>query len=959
MKTGIKPGRVFQSNWVGYVVAIGAVALATWFKEMAQPNVIPADVPILYIIAIVPIAIFFGLGPAILTCVLSALAYNYYFISPTNSFTWSISEAPILAIFLAVGAIISLLESNLKKKREEADTEVVVRKQAEAELVKYRDHLEELVQQRTAELEAEIVKGLKIEEALRGSEERWSTTLASIGDAVIATDAVSRITFMNSVAEGLTGWSLGEVSGAPVSKVFNIVNEFTRQTVENPVGRVLREGIIVGLANHTILIRKDGTEIPIDDSGAPIRNREGKSVGVVLIFRDITERKKADRALSESRDQLDLALSSAKMGTFIWDIINNKRIWDKNVHRLMGTKADSFSGRAEEFLAIVHPEDRLKVQANLDRAIETTIYDTEYRVIWPDGSIHYIAARGKVHRDNAGHAIRMTAICWDTTERKKAEEELFRANRELLAIYECNKAMVRAIDEEGLLKDVCSIMCDVAGYRMAWVGMVEHNHDKSVRPVAWGGAENGYLAKSAITWADTERGRGPTGLAARTGKTSFFQDFNTEPLASPWREAALDRGFHSSIAIPLFDVNGSVLAVFTLYADRPNSFIPAEVELLENLAEDLAFGIRVLRERAMHQQAEEALRDSEEKLRLHAENSPLAIVEWDADFIVTRWAGAAEAMFGWKASETIGRPIADLNMIYKPDIPIVEATMVKLTDGVSRTVTSSNRNVTKDGRIIWCTWYNSVLYDSGGKMMSVMSEVEDVTEHRRIDQAKDEFISLVSHELRNPLTVILGSVQTALSPGLSADEIKFLLQNAAEGGHSMEQIIANLLELSRYQANRLTLAREQVDVALLAQKAVERVKLFHPLHRYYFDIDSKFPLVSADPVRIELILYNLVENAAKYSPHESEIRVKIERGEKGVAISVKDQGIGVPAERISELFEPFQRLVDQSEHAKGLGLGLVVCKRLVEAHGGKIWAESAAHKGSTFYFTLPLGERLS
>ena len=126
---------------------------------------------------------------------------------------------------------------------------------------------------------------------LRQSEERFTTTLASIGDAVIATDVEGGITFMNAVAEDLTGWTLAEATGRPVTEVFNIINEHTRREVESPVAKVLREGTIVGLANHTILVKKDGAEIPIDDSGAPIRDRDGKTMGVVLVFRDITHRK--------------------------------------------------------------------------------------------------------------------------------------------------------------------------------------------------------------------------------------------------------------------------------------------------------------------------------------------------------------------------------------------------------------------------------------------------------------------------------------------------------------------------------------------------------------------------------------------------------------------------------------------------------------------------------------------
>ena len=155
-----------------------------------------------------------------------------------------------------------------------------------------REQAEEAIRELNQTLEQRIV-GRTI--ALAASEQRWATTLASIGDAVIATDLSGRITFMNRVAEELTGWTLPEASTKPVADVFHIMNEHTRNRVEDPVAKVLKEGAIVGLANHTILARKDGTEVPIDDSGAPIRDREGKALGVVLVFHDITDRKRMDQ----------------------------------------------------------------------------------------------------------------------------------------------------------------------------------------------------------------------------------------------------------------------------------------------------------------------------------------------------------------------------------------------------------------------------------------------------------------------------------------------------------------------------------------------------------------------------------------------------------------------------------------------------------------------------------------
>jgi PAS domain S-box-containing protein len=267
-------------------------------------------VPILYFLAIVPTAIFFGLGPSLTVCILSFLAYDYYFLPPIHQINFNIDQAPIMVIFLLVGVLFSYLASNLRRQNQVALKEIASRTQTEAELIKYRDHLEELVKQRTSELEKanlqlkdEINEHKKDEEALRQSEERWATTLASIGDGVIATDILGRVTFMNTVAQDLTGWKAGEANQKPIAEVFNIVNETTRQKAENPVDKVLQLGIICSLANHTILIQKDGAEISIDDSGAPIKDAQDVTTGVVLVFRDITERRKAEILLHQVEER--------------------------------------------------------------------------------------------------------------------------------------------------------------------------------------------------------------------------------------------------------------------------------------------------------------------------------------------------------------------------------------------------------------------------------------------------------------------------------------------------------------------------------------------------------------------------------------------------------------------------------------------------------------------------------
>lgn len=176
---------------------------------------------------------------------------------------------------------------------------------------KRKDEISELshsFNKMTANLKEVTASKTDLEQAqvsLRESEQRWSTTLASIGDAVIAIDLSGKITFMNYVAEELTGWKLMEVSKKSMKTVFNIINEQTRKEAENPINRVLNEGVVVGLANHTVLVQKDGSEIPIDDSAAPIKDKDGETTGVVLVFRDITERKKAEEALKLRTEELE------------------------------------------------------------------------------------------------------------------------------------------------------------------------------------------------------------------------------------------------------------------------------------------------------------------------------------------------------------------------------------------------------------------------------------------------------------------------------------------------------------------------------------------------------------------------------------------------------------------------------------------------------------------------------
>ena len=170
-------------------------------------------------------------------------------------------------------------------------------------------------------------------------------------------------------------------------------------------------------------------------------------------------------------------------------------------------------------------------------------------------------------------------------------------------------------------------------------------------------------------------------------------------------------------------------------------------------------------------------------------------------------------------------------------------------------------------------------------------------------------------------------------------------------------MLGNLLELSRAQAERLVLHAEAIDVKKVIQDAVEGVKRQTSAHQFVVSAPRKLPQVYADPLRLERILYNLLENAVKYSPQGGEIKVSVKSDEEQLVIGVSDQGVGISAADQAKLFAPFQRLEEtRPGGARGVGLGLLVCQRLVEAHGGRIWVESKPGRGSSFFFTLPLNQ---
>lgn len=260
------------------------------------------------------------------------------------------------------------------------------------------------------------------ERELAAERERLRITLASIGDAVISTDAKGRTVYLNAVAESLTGWTQAEALGRPLPEIFRIVNEKTRQPAENPALRALQEGVVVGLANHTVLIARDGTERPIDDSAAPMVDDSGVPMGTVLVFRDVTERRQAEEAQARLaaivESSQDVIISKTLQGVI--------RTWNAAAERLFGYTAEEAIGRS---ITMIIPPDRLheetEILSRISRGERVEHYETVRMA--KDGRLIDISLMISPVRDAEGEIIGASKIARDITERKQADEALRKA----------------------------------------------------------------------------------------------------------------------------------------------------------------------------------------------------------------------------------------------------------------------------------------------------------------------------------------------------------------------------------------------------------------------------------------------------------------------------------------------------------------------------------------------------
>ena len=642
--------------------------------------------------------------------------------------------------------------------------------------------------------------------------------------------------------------------------------------------------------------------------------------------------------------------------------------WNPGAERIFGYAAEEVVG--EPITTIIPPgriDEESQIQAKIARNERVDHFETERQR--KDGVTIAVSVTVSPLRDSSGKIIGMSKICRDITESKKKEKELHRLNRTLKALRASSKAITRATREREYLEEVCRIVIEDCGHAMVWIGFAGDDKDKSVRPVAHAGFEEGYIETLNITWkANTKRGKGPTGTAIRTGKPTACRNMLTDPAFGPWREEALKRGYASSLALPLM-ADGKAFGALTLYSREPDSFAEDEVKLLTELADDLAFGITAIRLRLEFASSTERLQVQATALESAANaiaiTNPKGVIEWVN--------GAFTQLTGYSAAEAVGQnPRALKSGRHEPEF----YTRMWKTILAGRVWHGTLVNKRKDGGLYTEEMTITPVTDAG-KITHFIAIKQDVTDRQRAEEEirklntelvervrvrtaelktsnreLEAFCYSVSHDLRAPLRAINGFSRVLIedyADKLDATGID-CLNRMTEGCRRMAQLIDDLLNLSRH--TRAEMRRQPVNLSKLAREVANELQEQAPKRAVEVHIAAGVKAVG-DPALLRVALSNLLANAWKFTSKGAKAAIEfgVKKTASGAIYFVRDNGAGFEMAYADKLFKPFQRLHGLKEFS-GTGIGLATVERIVRRHGGRVWAEAVVDRGATFYFTL-------
>ena len=857
-----------------YGIAPISVALATAIRLALDPLLGDRFPFLAFIVAIGVTAWYGGLGPSLLAVALSWLAADHFLLQPRGPGPIFSDRSQVIFPFFAAGLIVTLLSGAVRDARRRARASA-----------------------------AEARRALEAQQAQR---EWHRITLASIGDAVITTDPRGRVTSLNPAAERLTGSGGHEAAGRPLTEVLRTVEGAIDGTAHLPVAGVVR-GEAVPSGHPTVLIDGGGAARSVEHNAAPIKDDRGEVTGVVIVLRDITERRQAEQALRASEARFRHLADT--MPQIVWtagpdgsvDYFNAR--WDEYT----GMTPEASLG--EGWRAAVHPDDLGRFSSVRDRGIgEGEVFEAEVRLRRRDGADRWHLVRSVPVPDEAGRSARRFGAATDIDDRRRAEEALRESERQYRAVYDQAAVGIAEVDLTGRFLRANDRYCEIVGYpQEALLG----------------------LRFRDITHPDDPPGHREKFARIAEGPSSYTIEkrFVRKDGRVVWARTAV-----------------------SLIRDGEGR--PARVVAV---VEDITERVR----------AEEALRASEERFARFMQHLPgLAWIK-DSQGRYVYANDAAVRAFRHPAHRPLRQDRRGGLPCRRRPPGSGRTTGGRSASGAGVQVIETLEH--EDGVVHHSLVSKFPIPGPDGGVALVGGMAIDITDRMRAEEAlveadrrKDEFLAMLAHELRNPLAPIRNALHLLKHPGgrrpaTSRPERAMVERQVAH----LARLVDDLLDVSRISRGRIELRKEAAGTGRgrcgrRSRRAGRRSR--SGATRLTVSLPAEPIRLEADPTRLEQVVWNLLNNAAKYTEPGGQIRLSAEREGAEVVLRVRDTGIGIAPEMLPQVFEMFVQVDRRSERTQGgLGIGLTLVKTLVEMHGGTVEAHSEGPgTGSEFVVRLPV-----
>jgi two-component system KDP operon response regulator KdpE len=751
------------------------------------------------------------------------------------------------------------------------------------------------------------------------SEIYYKALIENALDPVIIINGDGTIQYKSQSIEQVLGYGTEEdIGGSSFNYIHpddlpDVADIFT-QLISNP-GSTMRYVVRV--------LHADGSWRTIEAIGQNLLDNPAVA-GVVASFRDVTEYKQAQLELRSSEEKFRNVLDNSF--DMVYRLNFTKGTYDyisPSSQQLLGYKPEEFIALgAEHAVSLIHPDDRDGVSTKIIKLMEPSsqrdmVSTIEYRIKHRELGYRWVADNISVMQNEAKIPVAVVGNLRDITERKRADEALRDSEEKLQAMFESVEDGITVTDLEGKILQVNNAVVHIHGY---------NNKDELL----------GLSGFELI--AERDRSRAIENMR-RTLNEGSISNLEYKFLSKEKKE------FDAELGVSLLrDASGT-----------PSGFIGITRDISER------------------RRMQEALQQSEEHFRALIENSLEAIAIVNRDGILTYESPSFERLMGYTLKDHIGK--SPFEYIHEDDLQRISNMFTEMSQDPGSTARSELRVWHSDRTLRTVEVVGQNLLDNPA-VGGIVANIRDITERKQAEeelrqlykqerevrqQLQDEikrrveFTRALAHELKTPLTSVLAS-SDLLAAEVHDEPLQTLARTIQQGASNLDSRIDELLDLARGEVGMLQLKLEPVDIAVLLRQTADSMTALASRRgqSLALSLPLTLPTVRADAARLQQIITNLLNNAIKFTPVGGNIKLGARQKESAVIVEVKDTGRGISKEDQRLLFEPYQRL--QRDSSVGLGLGLALCKTLIELHNGQIWVKSNVGKGSTFGFSLPLTE---